>query len=325
MVTSPWRRAFPALLRAAPLLLLTPPFLPDRAMAQDRSEGPVAERRALLGVFHLNPDCHRDTIIGRIDQGHRWRPWSIRWGRDRSDSTGSARGVDSLDPCFTRIPDALRVRESIIAYPEWRRFGLSLSVQPINEDSLADLVFYLWGAVRDTSAARDSVRPVVVFGQHGLDTLDTIRLSSITSFSTSPFIAMELRVGSEIAGGRARDPSRRSSYRVNRIRLDVGRPDTTDDPRGAPHVSATPPEVRVYPNPGSTTTHLLGRDLPAGLYTVEVVATNGGIMLRYDEAIGDEGFVLRPVDLRRLSSGLYIVRLTSRDRFVGTYPISVTR
>ena len=325
MFPSHSRRALRALLRAATLLLLAVPLSPDRATAQDRSEAPGVERRAVLGVFHLNPDCHRDTIIGRIDQALRWRPFSIRWGRDRSDTGAWSRGSDSLDPCFTRIPDALKARESIFAYPDWRRFGLSLSVQPINQDTLSDLVFYLWGAVSDTSAARDSVRPVVVFGQRGLDTLDTIRLSSIPSFSTSPFIAMELRVGSEIAGGRARDPSRRSSYKVNRIRLDIDPPDTTDDPRGAPHVLATSPEARLYPNPGSTTTSLLGRNLPAGLYTVEVVATNGAIMLRYDETIGDEGFVLRPVDLRRLSSGLYIVRLTSRDRFVETYPISVTR
>lgn len=217
------------------------------------------------------------------------------------------------------------MRESIIAYPDWRRFGLSLSVQPINEDTLSDLVFYLWGAVRDTNAARDSVRPFVVFGQHGLDTLDTIHVNAIISFSTSPFIGMELRIGSEIMGARVRDPSRRSSYKVNRIRLDVGRQDTTESPRGAPRAADRPPEVRLYPNPGSTTTNLLGRELPAGSYTVEVVATNGAIVLRYDETIGENGFVLRPVDLRRIASGLYIVRLLSSDRFVGTYPISVTR
>lgn len=279
-----------------------------------------------MAVSHFNFDCYRDTIVGRLDGGLHWQPYSIRWGRDPADTATSRGRGDTLDACFTRIPDSLKVRETIISYPLWRRFGISLSVQRINGDTLADLLFYLWGAVRDTTRARDSVRPVVVFGQHGLDTLDTLSLGGMETFSTVPFIGMELRVGSEISSRRVRDPSRRSSHKVNRISLDVERPDTTDDPRGEPHRTATrTPDVRLYPNPVATLTNLLGRDLPPGPYGVEVIATNGAVVLRYDAIVDDRGFVLRAVDLHRLPSGIYIVRLSSRDRFIGTYPVSVTR
>lgn len=82
-------------------------FVPVGATAQISLDTLFADRRSIIAVAHLNFDCHKDTIIGRIDHSLQWRPYSIHWGRDPAD-TGTARGrVDSLDACFTRMPDSL--------------------------------------------------------------------------------------------------------------------------------------------------------------------------------------------------------------------------
>jgi hypothetical protein len=180
------------------------------------------------------------------------------------------------------------------------------------------MIFALRGNVGDER--RDSTKLLVIFGQHGLDTISTIDLSTIAAFQSDPFTAVELRTGVELVNQKKRDISGRKSYELLPVGFTMREPDTT---RNAPAPAAG--VVRVYPNPTGIATQVEAESIPAGAYGIEVVSVNGEVLVRQDVMVEDSGSLLRTFDVRQLPSGYYVIRLVKNQKLVGTYPFVVTR
>lgn len=75
-----------ALAIAIPALALSP----GRISAQG-SDPLLTDRHAVLRIVHLNFDCYKDTIRGRLDRRSNWLPTEIRWGRDPAADSATRR------------------------------------------------------------------------------------------------------------------------------------------------------------------------------------------------------------------------------------------
>lgn len=288
----------------------------------------------VLFVGHLDFDCIPDTVTGWQEQGRHFLPHAIRWGRPRvilRRDTASDR-VDTLLPdsaCLGSIPLAKRVAVTAISYPAWERLSGSVAFQRMNPDSLNDMLLYLWGTVGDSAERHDTLRPILIFGQQGLDTLAELDLGAIAPFQASPFFAMELRKGSELVEPAVRDLSGIISYVLAPISLnfaDNGHDSLTEiPPLPGDSIPAHPIRVIVYPNPVGSTAQLQVDSLPPGEYTVDVVAVNGLLYLSQSLTVPDGGPAIQTLDLHDLPVGYYVLRIRNATQVFGIYPIIVTR
>lgn len=191
----------------------------------------------------------------------------------------------------------------------------------MDSDSLKDIVFYMWGHYVDSTGVRDSARAAILFGQASLDTLLTINLAHIVGFQSFPFFAMELKPGLGLSDPAVRDATGVTSYVVNR----VARPIIIDHLKQNPASVPDPWSVQLYPNPAATSTQMEGRLIPPGEYMVEVISVNGSIEREQDVSVSETGELFRVIDLHDLASGYYLVRLHSKGKLFGTYPIIVRK
>ena len=284
----------------------------------------------VLFTGHLNPDSHPDSVFGYADAHFNYLPRLIRWG------TGEAENDSSRD-------DAARhdnhVRETTITYPGWEKFSGSVAFTRVNRDTLADIILYMWGSVGDGESRRDTMRGVVLFGQKNIAKDSTIDVAAIGTFQDKPFTAMELRVGEKLVNPKARDISGRQSYERLPVDLDVDEADTNERGAALAGVSRTgvsnmevvtmgwggPGAMRIYPNPTGTSVRMEGEAIPPGRYHLEVVSAHGEVSRREEVEVNDSKMLARILDVRRLPSGRYLVRLLRDGALFGSYPFIITR
>jgi len=307
------------------VVLLSAYLVPRVIRAQTQPDSLLTNRYAILRVAHLNFDCYADTIIGRRDRFRTYLPVQIRWGRDPGIDSALRRGDEFVDACHDGVRWSRKVAATLIVWPTWEQRRVSFALQRVNRDSLPDLIIYLRGKVTRGRETVDTLRPIIIFGQHGLDTVSTIDLGRIGRFQTGPFIAMEFRPAQDL-----RDPGRRDlagglSYRFPTLDVTVGRPDTTDDRRGQSTASTPTGTVRIFPNPSAISTQVELATLPEGRYRVEIVAVTGRIELRTEISIETGQSVLQRLDVGRLPNGYYALRVLGPHGPIGVYPITITR
>ena len=71
--------------------------------------------------------------------------------------------------------------------------------------------------------------------------------------------------------------------------------------------------------------NVVSENLPAGTYTVELIAEDGSLRMRRTSVVGDGGSLLQRIDASRLSKGYYTVRVYNKKRLIGTHPIVIAR
>ena len=277
--------------------------------------------QVVLFTGHLNADCIPDTVKGRSTGLRAYLPDMIVWGRP-ADKNGCPDTIQGR-----HAPGTPFVPLTPIIYSGWGDFGGSVAFQRYNQnDSLDDMIFYLWGNYQDSSGVRDTARAVVIFGQKDLDLQHSITVLNIQApFQASPFIAMDLRILHELVDPAERDLTGEISYELLPANVQVMPPDTTP-----PHPIAQPADtlltnVRVYPNPTELWARLQAQPLSPGEYTVSIMAVNGEEYHKQIVQIGESGQLEREFDLRTLPSGYYVVRLHTKGRFIGSYPITIVR
>ncbi len=287
---------------------------------------------SILFTGHLNFDCVPDTVIGWPDASFHYLPYAIRWGKPAlvvhyDNETGLSDTVLADSSCRGSIPLGRTVRETIIRYPQWRTLSGSVGFQRMNPDTLDDMVLYLWGSVNDSTGKRDTIRPLLVFGQQGLDTLAELDLGAIDAFQITPFFAMELRVGSELVEPELRDVSGVISYLLTPIAFEIHPDDTTREEEEAPGDSTQGPpiHIRIYPNPAGYEAQVEVDSLPPGEYYVEVVGVNGLVYLQQTVSVSMSGTLFGMLDLHAMLTGYYLVRVHDGVRVFALYPILITR
>jgi hypothetical protein len=272
----------------------------------------------VICISPLNFDCYRDSVIAWPDQFGHYLPRVIRWGKPiGTDNT-------KLDPnCFGHIPPSRKVAETVIHYPAWRDLTGSVAFEHVNADSLSDMVLYIRGKVGDITALRDSLLPLVLYGQHGLDTLPVLDLADVGSFQVHPFFAMQLHTGTNFIEPATRDLSGVISYVFQGTDLHLEEPAAPhQEPLAGVNLSG---RVHVYPNPAGTTTNVEAEAISPGEYSVEVVGVNGQIYTRAEATVDASGSFVRTLDVGRLPSGYYVVRLQQDGQPARSYPIIITR
>lgn len=278
---------------------------------------------SILCITTINYDCYPDTVWGTKEGDFNapvYLPRLIYWGR--ADGNGKNDARLETTRCKGHIPEKKRLRHTTILYPAWKNLTGSIGVQNFNpEDTLRDLLVSLRGTLHEGGNDRSVTRILVIFGQHGLDTIATIDLATLPTFQSDPFTAVELRKGTEIINEKRRQSSRGKSYELLPVGfvIDEEQEDTT---RNAPgHLS----HVKVYPNPAGVAANVEGVSIPPGEYGVEIVAVNGETIMRQDVTVRASGSLLGTLDVRDIPSGYYVIRLSVGQNVFGTYPVVVTR
>ncbi|MEP7217687.1 MAG: T9SS type A sorting domain-containing protein [Bacteroidota bacterium] len=256
-----------------------------------------------------------------MDEDFHYLVHSLHWGHPTIQQQGSEQRWDSS--CLDHIPQYKRVPITTITYPSWDSLSGSVSFQKMNPDSLTDLLITIWGRVGDTRNRHDTLRPLLLFGQHGLDTLKDLDLAKVEGFQATPFFAMVLRFGTDLIEPEVRDLSGRTSHLIAPIAYNIDRRDSIKHPGNG--VMDNPIQVRVYPNPTGTAAQIESESTPAGEYSVEVVGVNGQVYRRQEVSVSATSGLFRVLDLHDIPSGYYLVRLHSASKLIGSYPIIITR
>ncbi len=307
------------------------------ALAQENGR----EGMRLLYVGAVNVDCFADTVWGTMDANLNTLPKLIVWGHADAAAEEAAkrdqRKRDSLDACSSAVPRGKRRTQTKINYPGWDGMTGIVSFVNLNGDGYTDLFLTLSGSVGDGRSRRDTVRRLVIFGGHGLDSLATLNIGDAPRLQRVPFNAMDLTVGEEIARPARRDLSGRTSYEILPIDFANADPDTNGMPGvsdgRSPALSSRADrgdlgparDLWAAPNPARDVADVRAVRLEEGTYQVEVVAANGETVLRRDAAVPASGALAGTFDVSGLPVGYYTVRLARAGHAVGTYPLVVMR
>lgn len=251
----------------------------------------------VLAQRHINGDALPDTLIG-VSVGKLYLPTAIRWGRDETASVSQP------------------VRQTEFLYPDWDGLSGSFSVLRYNpEDTLSDMIWHLRGT---TTAAEAASRSCVIFGQSCLDRMRYVDIAAMQDIQTQPYCAARLIEGETLVDGRRRDLSERKSYLMKRMQLPIDI--AADREAELPGV-----DFRLFPNPASSRVRLSARNLPAGSYSIQVVAVDGTSHMERVVEIGGDSEVDCELNLERLPSGFYIVELRRSEQRVGALTMVVAR
>lgn len=277
---------------------------------------------AILFIGHLNPDCLADTVMGRSNLHDAFLPHRIIWGRATALNTGCP------DTTGGSIPDSLKKSCTYLKYPGWGSFTGSSAMFQTDPDSLDDLMLYMWGNAGSEENPLDTGTTVVVFGQHGLNTIDTITVQSIDMVQYDPYYARHLVVGMDFIEPDVRDISGDTSYILRKI------PAREDDNQQSPIASANPGEgsvvarqvrVSVHPNPVKRYAVVSADMLHGSSCIITMHTSDGSEVLRKEAGINASGGVNETLDLENISSGAYVIRIQVSGASIGDCPVMVVR
>ncbi len=281
---------------------------PDSTQIESKNE-----RTIFVGA--LNFDCYADTVKGwNVEGEDGYLPTRIIWGVPQQNNQGQ---LDS--GCLGRTPLDVRVKQTQFLYSHADLRGGSVAFQRINHDSLMDVVMYLRTIDpnrpgRGPEGSATSIRSLVVFGQHGLDSIATIDVGEIDRFQAAPFFAMDLVIGSELTSPGIRDLSDQISYVLEPVNLDLD-PDMPDSMPSAPRLMAATDKaqatVRIYPNPISNTVRVAAEGIQDGEYRIQLVSVNGDLVMQENVRLHPGESLQRTLDVQRIPNGYYVVRIES--------------
>ena len=288
------------------------------------AQGGSPHTEAILFTCHLNPDCLADTVMALDDSAahNGFLPWRIVWGVVSPADSGCADTLGGI------IANNARRLYTYFRYPDqWQRIAGSASVMRADSDAYDDLLLMLWGR---SAAGADTAVSVAVFGQHALNTLDTIDIAAIQGVQYTPIYARCLMIGTDFIDGRLRDFSGDTSY----VLRELPSSGDTVPPQGtvAASVGAPGPDrptVLLFPNPTNGKTRIEAYPLAPARYSITVATTGGDVVAVYQADVDGQQRLRCALDFARLASGAYLVRLARSGpgdaATIGTYGITVAR
>lgn len=196
-------------------------------------------RNMISSVSDFNSDGIPDTLFGSYIGNRLSKPSKIIWGHNDSVQNGATFSVLKFE------------------YPDLSHLSSYFAVFNMNtNDTLNDITIYYYGRIyTDSTNYTETKKVVTIFGQPGLDTIETIKIDSIETFQTEPFIGIRLRIGNEITKSKRIDNQKRA-FIVNKINLDINNPvkDSIVDylpPKMATNRIISKDDFIIYPNPSS--------------------------------------------------------------------------
>lgn len=273
----------------------------------------------VLFVGHLNTDCYPDTVCGYANGPRTYLPDVIVWGQAVAERPQPCDkdGTHGGHPKEARL-----LPKTSFVYPGWRELRGSVAFEQYNSnDSITDVILYLWG--KSPHTGKDTSRALVVYGQLALDTLPVLMIGEIaTQLQSTPFFAMDMRIGREFVAPDVRDISGRISYELPRVNFPL-QEDKPPHPLTQAPVLKQQATVSVYPNPAELWTRLESSPLEQGDYTITVMAVNGRVYHTQSVTVAVEGQIERELNLNNLPSGYYVVQLHREGELISSYPIVI--
>ena len=257
-----------------------------------------------LFIGHINTNKSIDTIIGKAGYDRKFIPRYILWGSDTTNND---------------YPDSLKLKRTDIIYPNWYSLKVKLNVDFLNSDTLNDMMFIMWGKLMiDSANYKDTVKSLVIFGQKGLDTLHTINISQMDTLQIEPFIAMKLRMGTDLTDCQIRDFSYKPSYIINKINTDNYQQGGTNS-----IIDKILPSVKIYPNPAIYYTNLELNQIKPGKYKIEIISLNG-VLIEIQQFENQRVEKITSVlNLQNLATGIYYLKISTDNELIGTYPLII--
>lgn len=284
----------------------------------------LSAQNYILFIGHLNPDCYADTVRGTMHGNElTYLPDVIVWGQP--DSSATPCPADSSTKSKGKNNGTPKHAQTKIIYPEYYNMGGSVSFMRFNpNDTLTDIVLFLWGKTKAEVTESDTGRAIVIFGQKDLDKHAVLVIHQMArGFQSKPFFAQDLQVGEDLHSPKERDLTGIKSYRLRRPATVVG--DTASEPP-QPIITGVADSIalRVYPNP-SLYTATIEAEVAAGVYTAQVVGVDGRVQREQEVRLEQRGLLWHNVDVATLPNGYYAVQLRRDGRVVGTYPFIIMR
>lgn len=272
------------------------------------------EYRVILRIEYLNDDSIRDTIIATADYNKNFKPKYIVWGKDTTDNG---------------IPDSLKFDYTTIEYPygNFQNLFITSNLNDLNSDTLLDIIIIYRATITDTTLGkRETACALVIFGNRGLDTVQTIIISDIDTFQIRPFVAMHMRKDHELKDPLIWNISYLPIYSVPDIDVDVK--DTSQIP---PPITSTMidqgkgPGLKVYPNPAIYYTNIELSNIMPGEYQVQIIDIKSIVLYEQKMVTDVPGDLIKKIDLTDIPTGSYILRLTSNNVVIGVYRIVIVK
>lgn len=112
----------------------------------------------VLFTGHLNADCIADTVKGKSVGLHEYVPETIVWGQPSLHQSCPDTVQGGHAPGTPFVP------MTPILFNGWSELHVSTAFQRYNQnDSLDDVIFYLWGKYQNAQGQwRDTARAVVI-------------------------------------------------------------------------------------------------------------------------------------------------------------------
>lgn len=255
-----------------------------------------AYNNAIYDVSDLNGDSTKDTII-----------------------LNSTNGFISIDKIYW----GSSTFTTYIKYPELFYLKNYFWNYDINKDGLKDIVILSSGTI-DTIDYKDTAYFKVIYGQSGLETIDTIKISEIDSIQFTPFVATTIYANSGISQGKIQSMSSIPVFEVYYTDFD------TQDTLLQKNVFNDPKEIiitkyNVYPNPAYIYTNLELIDIQEGNYSIEIRKLNSHLMDKIDLKIDNITTLTKYLDLKDYSTGTYLITIKTENKILENIKLIVIK
>ncbi|MCX6154078.1 MAG: T9SS type A sorting domain-containing protein [Candidatus Kapabacteria bacterium] len=274
-------------------------------------------------IADFNGDQIKDTLKSYIRLSDHSFPTSIHWGKSPYDTT-------------TKI--------SIFKYPTWSNIKASLCVDRYDQDSLSDMMFFLWGKIQiDSVNQLDTGRILLIWGQPGLDSLNFINIDSLLFVSSNPISPSINQNGSDMNTYYISNQPKMASNELIRGR-EIINPVPTANKKSSNFELKIPERklkknqiesnvaiikdkwgVRLFPNPTNGSITLIVETLPVGQYKITVFDNSGVKVIKSDLTINSMGPYSKQFDMSELPSGDYMLVIHLGNQIFGSYKFVIVK
>ena len=251
----------------------------------------------IVSIKDYNYDTVNDTLIGSY-HNHTLRVDLILWGLD-SVVQGFPLGFPRVDTTH-------------FIYPEWERMRTYTNISSFNTDTISDIMIMMSGRIEIDSQFVDTTLKVIIYGQHGLDSVPVINLNLIQyPLHFNPFKAKHIITMQDFTNCQYR------SYDFSKTSEFIKSPTFYPPPIIAGNQSEINQRMVgntiLYPNPTHTEINLNTKKYEAGQYIVEIYSVNSELMLQEKIHIAKESENYY-FDISRLPNGMYMLVISRQNQ-----------
>lgn len=219
----------------------------------------------IMSIDDFNDDMSIDTLIGKSINNGVYFPTKIVWGFD---------SIVHPDPLI--YP---KVSETSFNYPNWNNLRINSLKKCFNNDSINDLIIFISGGIPiDSTTMKDTSVALILFGQCGLDTIESINIPTISYNQVFPFKARKLAHPYDFSDCFLRNGETKTFFRINQVS------DVLNPPPMYKHGSnccggKSKYDMKLYPIPSIEKLTIELNNFEEGIYIIKLLDLEGRVLL----------------------------------------------